>query len=208
MSDAENYSITSQTVKENWELLKPAYVRIQELLKDHDPEEDPESLYWKLNAVIFSEWSENYQNFVLEPVREGILEIFKEALEIEFEADSEEKQYYVIYYLLQYFFVGIEPADDEDHFRIDLELDEELGEDDRNLQLYSMYRALWRELKLADIAGEEFNEHNTDEYYEYELDSLTKFLSELWKQAKEITKVKAKATLIEGTGADGEVELD
>jgi hypothetical protein len=114
MAELPEYPFESETLNENWELLKPIYDSIKEVLDEYDPDEEEEfsfesSLHEMLYDRVFSEWRELYPTYVLEPVREGILDVFKEALSRDFTTQPKVKEYLVIYYISQYFFVGVQP---------------------------------------------------------------------------------------------------
>jgi hypothetical protein len=210
MVDIPKYPFESEVLNENWELLKPFYDSLKEILDDHDPEEEEESsfgwsLFDSLYDRVYHEWQQIYVKVVLEPVRERILEIFKEALLKEFKTQPKIKEYYVLYYVLQYFFVGIQPKDEnEEHFRIDLESSESKN---MNRHLYFLIDVLWEELELTELSGEQIF-YDSSEFYDLEVEYLLDFLSELWNEAKAITKVNATAILTEATAAGSDYRLD
>jgi hypothetical protein len=209
MANIPEYPFESETLNENWELLKPFYDSLKEVLDDHDFEEDDDygmSLYELLLDRVFHEWEQIYPKYVLEPAREGILKIFKEALLREFTTQPKVKEYLVIYYTAQYFFVGIQPFHDEEkHFRLDLKMPE--SKEDLNIELYDLIEELWEELDLTELSEEEIYEDKSD-FYDREVAFLLDFLSEIWNEAKASTKINATAILSEGTSIGRDYSLD
>jgi hypothetical protein len=81
------------------------------------------------------------------------------------------------------------------------------SKEDLNIELYDLIEELWEELELTELSEEEIFDDKS-EFYDQEFTFLLDFLSELWNEAKAITKVNATAILTEGTSIGSDYRLD
>ena len=208
--------VKSKLLKENWHFIEDVYIKLKNKSSKTQKgilsffKSDQEDLSFKeVYDVLLNEWKIVYPKFVLEPIREDVLELFFKAQNTDFtqnnELDVKQRSYYVHYYLCQYFSLGIIPNGESNNFP-DMSLNTSNYED-KNLELYEVFEAIYTELNFDSLTEEELFDDNS-EFYQAEVVMLRSFLSECWNETKLKTNLDVKGVLIESTGADDAYSLD
>lgn len=215
MEKEENPSIKSELINNNLETIYPAYLDFKKLVNDYnlkldtDEEIDSETFFYSLYNVSLNHWKKIYQNFVLNPIKDEITEVFVKAQKTEFKLKEsskyKEKIYLIHYYVLQYFSIGIMPYHEHESFP-DLGL-KTADSGNLNLLLYNLFDELWYELKIDSLIDYELFDDRT-EFYDLEVKFLSEFLSRCWIQAKSITNINAIGILVESTAVGVTYSLD
>ncbi|WP_289043517.1 hypothetical protein [uncultured Olleya sp.] len=215
MEKEENYNFESKLLNDNLEIIYPAYLSLKELITDYnlkldtDDEIDSQTFFYSLYDVTLKHWNNIYPKFVLNPIKDEITQAFIKALKTDFKLKNpskfKEKIYFVHYYILQYFSIGIMPYHEHDSFP-DLGL-KTADSGDLNLLLYDLFNELWDELKIDSLIDDELFDDRT-EFYDSEVNYLSEFLSSCWIEAKSNTNIKAIGILGESTAVGETYSLD
>jgi hypothetical protein len=215
MTKEEHFNFESELLNEHLEIIYPVYLNFKALADDYnlnvdtDNEFDLETLSEPLYLNALYYWEKIYPQFVLNPIKEKITEVFIEAQKTNFELKSpsqfEEKIYLIHYYILQYFSIGIKPYHEHESFpNLGLKT---ADSGNLNLLLYNLFEELWYELKIDILTDEELFD-DCSEFYDLEVKLLSDFLSKCWNDAKLKTKVKSVGILVESTAVGPTYSLD
>lgn len=205
MNNINNFNVKSELIKKHWKHVNELYVSYKELLETYD--EDEELPYDELYDIGFEHWKEQYFGFVLEPIRDKVLDFFYKAQITDFKSAGtvkrKEKTYLIFYYLYQYFSLGIKAYHEDEEFE-EIRLDVSM---DLNMDLYRVFEEVWEEFGLGTKLDAELFEEK-EEFYAIEVEMLKPFLSECWNAAKLKSSKKVKGILLEATGGDIGHSLD
>ena len=150
MENKEALHIQSEAIRSNWEIIKPVYFTLRDAFVKEKSKGTPlgEDEYDLFYEILFDEWKRIYLDVVLNPLRNTITDLFKQALTTEFTLKDTSKVtsvkvYSVFYYILQYFSIGMEPYHEFEGFRRIKTNLKEVGNINRNL--YFLFEDLWEE---------------------------------------------------------------
>jgi len=200
----ESYNIQSEDLKTHWTAIGATFLKAKELNVD-------DGINSKVFHFLLEEWKRLYPSFVLEPIKNAVMEGFHYAQTQGFEKDEKIKEtataFRVYYYLAQYFSLKIEPNVIKEHTVENYpEYDIHFG--DANRDLFMLLSEVWEELDNRNTSDADYFEDIDGYYYETELNYLHSFLSDCWNETKEKTGSTAIAILSEATAVGCDYLLD
>ncbi|MDT0557226.1 hypothetical protein RM697_01115 [Ichthyenterobacterium sp. W332] len=215
MEKSENFKFKSELLNNNFDVIYPTYLSYKGLITDYnlkletEDEIDSRTFFYSLYDVTLKHWNNVYPKFVLTPIKDDIIEAFVKALKTDFKLKKpskfNEKIYFVYYYILQYFSIGIKPYHEYESFpNLGLKT---ADSGDLNLLLYDLFEELWDELDIESLIDDELFDDRT-EFYNSEVQFLSEFLSRCWNEAKTLTTIKAIGILGEATAVGETYSLD
>lgn len=200
----ESYNIESEDLKTHWNVIGTTFINAKELNAD-DGSND------KVFHFLLEEWKRLYCSFVLEPIRNTVMESFYYVQTKGFEKEGKIKEiataFRVYYYLSQYFSLKIRPNVIKEYTVENYpEYDVHFG--DANRDLFMLLDEIWEELNNANTSEAGSFEDVDGYYYETELDYLQSFLADCWNETKIKTGSTAIAILSESTAVGYDYLLD
>ena len=213
MYNIEDFDIESELLHEYWELINEVYgLAAERLKKEEENVEDfsfESTLFNDLYELFLHHWKKIYPAFVLYPKKEEILSMFLRAqnsdLYLKSPSKSKTKIYSVHYYIAQYFSITVEPYHEYDVSKFPNIQSKD--SEDLNMLLYEIFEEIFEELELEEETGEGIFDDKT-EFYDAEVEFLTKFLAQCWNETKSKTKTNAVAVRTESTAIGDTVLLD
>jgi len=216
MYKIEDFDVKSELLRKHWKFINVTYGSLVKIVKENESKTDTDTdisfrfemtLFDQFYDIIYDQFREIYQKFVLHPIRDEVLTIFHKAqtsdLKLKTPSNNNTKVYSVYYYLYQYFSVQIEAYHECEEY-VHFELDDA---DDLNLLLYELFETIWHELNLGTKTEEELFDDKS-EFYDLEVKFLSEFLSKCWNETKAKTKINAIGILTEATSIGTTYSLD
>ncbi|TPD69998.1 hypothetical protein [Flavobacterium microcysteis] len=201
----EQYDIQSELLKNHWNVMGTTYLSAKK--KNVDDGNNDAVL-----EFLHEEWERIYPEFVLNPVKNEVIERFyfaqTKGFEKEKQLNGEVTAFRVYYYLCQYFSLKIEPNvitdyNPENYPQYDIHFS------DTNRLLFDLFSELWDEINRDNESDfYSFEEFDLEEFYETEVDLLQLFLAECWNETKAKTHSTAIAILSEATAVGDDYFLD
>jgi hypothetical protein len=208
----EQLDIKSELIKENLELIELTY---RKALKEHNTNKSKtiEPSEWKNKNVfniLIEEFKRLYPIFVLEPIKNEVLNLFNQVLDRHYEKEKSITKmlnvFHVSYYTVQYFRILIQPLQNRliEEYQQFPKLDIETN--DENILLNDIFEEVWEE--IIDDNNQPWTDIVDDLFYDIEVNLLSEFLSKCWNETKAKTNSNAKAILSEMSGVGETYLLD
>ena len=204
METYESYNIQSEYLKIHWNVIGSTFIKAKEINVD-DGSND------KVFHFLLEEWKRLYHPFVLDPIKNAVMDGFYYVQTQGFEREGKIKEtataFRVYYYLAQYFLLKIEPNVIKEETS-DGCPEYEIHYGDANRELFMLLVEIWEEINNTNSSDAGYFEDVDGFYYETELEYLHSFLSDCWNETKNKTGSAAIAILSEATAVGYDYLLD
>lgn len=204
MEPSEFYDIQSENLKTHWNVIGHTFIKAKQMNVDDGTND-------KVFHFLLEEWKRLYHPFVLDPIKNAVMDGFYYAQTQGFEREGKIKEtataFRVYYYLAQYFSLMIRPNQMKEP-SIENFPEYEIHYGDANRELFMLLNEIWEELDNRNSSYSGSFEDIDGYYYEKELEYLHSFLSDCWNETKNKTGSTSIAILSEATAADYYYLLD